>query len=215
MVECQPSKLNVVGSNPIVRSFFSLKKRKTLTKKLLLLTCFFSALLFFQGYPSNALEEVPLYGQVEDFRLPLPDRPVIESDWRLEEKKGKTVSATELSTAEVKKQDEITLRAQEREKLEADKSAIRQKRTALLECMNEKDVTLFCYEGEELCKQQIEMFEEDFSKVKYVDCAKSKFDCPLRNISEYPTWYLGKYLGIKKAGLKELPRLARMTQCPW
>lgn len=142
---------------------------------------------------------------------------VIPSDWKLESETldKKPISAIEVETREQKiKELQEKKEADERE-IQETKEDIARRRKGLIECMNQKDVTLFSVSDCEACKLQRAYFGDDFSKLKYIDCNVNKFTCPLRQISTYPTWYLGMRLGIKKTGVKDLETLARLTDCPY
>jgi len=143
---------------------------------------------------------------------------LIKSDWQpedLQEDKP-PVSSWELETYDQRVRD-LELQQQAEEKsIEQEKANIAAKRAELIECMNLKGVILFSIDKDcEACKIQKEYFGDDFEKIEYVDCKANRFTCPFRGIKSYPTWYLGRQLGIMKEGVRKLPTLARMTGCPW
>ncbi len=148
---------------------------------------------------------------------------LIKSNWKLEDpKKDKTpISAVEFETLEVKKKQLADEEKIEEAKMQAQIAVIKEKRKELLKCMSEKGVLLFTSEKPncEACKQQLKYFGDDVEELKrlkiYINCDSSAFTCPLRNIKYYPTWYLGNTLGIKREGLKDLEKLAKMIDCPW
>ncbi len=141
----------------------------------------------------------------------------IKSDWvhpdELAEKKP--VSALELEHREEKIKALEQKKKAEQMEMQKTREDIQSRRKGLLECMKGKGVVLYSVEDCEACKQQKAYFGDDFSMVKYIDCKKAKFTCPLNGINTYPTWYLGSTLGIKKKGVKDLPALARLTGCPF
>lgn len=139
----------------------------------------------------------------------------IKSDWKLEEPERAPVSALEVEEREAKIKALQAKKEQEQKEIEQTKEENASKRKELLECMKDRGVILFSVEDCAACKEQKAYFGDDFVNVKYIDCNKNKFSCPLRGISQYPTWYLGSHLGIKKTGAKDLPTLAKLTGCPW
>jgi hypothetical protein len=140
---------------------------------------------------------------------------IIESDWKLEDpKKDKApISALEFETRETKIKELKEKQKQNEEAIEEEKLRISVKRKELVKCMKQKGVILFSIEDCEGCKTQKAYFGEDFKDVEYIDCKKNKITCPLRGIKEYPTWYLGSTLGIKKTGVKDLASLGKLTGC--
>ena len=142
---------------------------------------------------------------------------LIESDWKLEspEANQAPISVVELETREARLQAVQAKKDAEERQLREQKEDIARRRKILIECMNEKDVTLFSVADCPACKLQKAYFGDDFSKLQYIDCNVNKFTCPLRQIKTYPTWYLGKNLGIKKTGVKDLESLAKLTDCPF
>lgn len=148
---------------------------------------------------------------------------VIKSDWKLEDPnaKKKPVSMLELSTHEEKIADLKEEQKQAEEKLQLDIQEIKAKKLALIDCMSDKGVLLFTSEDKACkeCTKQRELFGDELEVLKkkkiYINCDTDKFTCPFRSVKYYPTWYLGKYLGIKKEGMRELPKLAKMTDCEW
>jgi hypothetical protein len=139
----------------------------------------------------------------------------IKSDWKLEEPDKPPVSALEVEQREAKIKALQAKKLQDQQEIEQQKEEIASKRKELVQCMKDRGVMLFSVEDCAACKEQKAYFGDDFINIKYVDCNKDKFSCPLRGISKYPTWYLGSHLGIKKTGAKDLPTLARLTGCPW
>ena len=87
--------------------------------------------------------------------------------------------------------------------------------------MEQKGTILFTSESPncKACKRQNEYFGEDLIKLKelkvYKNCDITQLSCNFRGVSFFPTWYLGRDLGIKVKGSKELKELARLTNCPW
>ncbi|MDJ0624802.1 MAG: hypothetical protein QNJ31_00350 [Candidatus Caenarcaniphilales bacterium] len=144
-----------------------------------------------------------------------PALDVITSDWKTEAKdeEKRPVSAIEFETRESRLKALEQKKVKEEILMEELKADINRRRKKLVECLNEKGVTLFSIEDCDACKVQKAYFGEDFEKIKYVDCNKSKFTCPFRGIKSYPTWYLGNQLGIKKEGVKDLPTLSKLTNC--
>jgi hypothetical protein len=141
----------------------------------------------------------------------------IPSDWKLESEEDKKppVSALELEQREAKIKALETKKKAEAEEMERTKEDIQERRKVLIKCMKDRGVVLYSIEDCPACKEQKAYFGDDFSSVQYVDCKKNPFTCPLTGIKTYPTWYLGRTLGIKKEGSKDLPTLARLTGCDW
>jgi hypothetical protein len=150
------------------------------------------------------------------YSLQAAENTFIKSDWLLDDP---NVDKTPISAIEIEKREEVAKefeldkkqKAEEIEKIQVDNA---EKRKGLIECLNKKDVTLFSIEDCPACKMQRAYFGDDFDKLKhYVDCNKNKITCPLRQIKQYPTWYFGTQLGIRKTGAKDLPTLARLSGC--
>jgi len=143
---------------------------------------------------------------------------IIESTWSVKEteEEKKQVGINILENLEQKAKELAEKKAQEKAQLEYEIEQIKKKRKTLIKCMEQKGVILFSLPNCKPCKKQKDYFGEDFKEINFVDCEQSKYMCDLlRNIKAYPTWYLGRNLGIKKEGVMDLPTLARFTQCPW
>ncbi len=148
--------------------------------------------------------------------LQASENTFIRSDWALEDPNSDKVPA---SAVEIEKREEQVRefeldKKQKAEEIERIQKNNAERRIGLIECLNKKEVILFSIEDCPACKMQRAYFGDDFDKLKhYVDCNKSKITCPLRQIRQYPTWYFGTQLGIRKTGAKDLPTLAKLSGC--
>lgn len=146
---------------------------------------------------------------------------MISSDWKLEEesltdKPG--ISVMELIEAPIKKKKIEKEIVKEKALLEEEIARMQARRKVLIECLNQKGVILFTSKDRncKYCKKQEKFFGEDLELLKgYINCDKARFTCPMRSIKVYPTWYLGHRIGLKKEGVQDLEKLARLTKCEY
>lgn len=149
----------------------------------------------------------------------LPTTP-IKSSWTLIDPNEQIpyVSAEELRLLPAKLQKLRDEQAEEQRLLDLRIKAIQDNRKNLIECLNENGVKLYTSEKLECeaCKKQDKYLGDDITLLTgYVNCDTAKFECPLRGVTGYPTWYLGPKIGMKTKGVKTLEDLARITHCPF
>lgn len=143
---------------------------------------------------------------------------VIQSDWKLEEPDSTPPSVYDLDTMDERLQKLKDEEAQTQQELQAQIKKIQANRKILIECLNQKGVILFTTseKGCKPCKLQADYLGDDIELLtKRVDCSTSALTCSFRQVKAYPTWYLGRNLGLKRKGVLEMKHLAQITGCPW
>ena len=113
----------------------------------------------------------------------------------------KPISVDLLETIELRAAELEARKVREEAEMQRQIAEMKVKRKTLMECLEQRGVILFTLgDGDcKACKKQRAYFGEDFKDLNFVDCQKSTYVCSLlRNIKAYPTWYLGRNLGVKK-----------------
>ena len=78
------------------------------------------------------------------------------------------------------------------------------------DCLTENNAVMYGTEWCSHCKDQKNLFGEDFKKVNYVNCDYDKASCDAAGVEGYPTWVIN---GASYPGAQSLERLAELTGC--
>jgi len=83
-------------------------------------------------------------------------------------------------------------------------------RAAFAACLTDKGVTMYGTDTCPNCQTQKGMFQNDFSRIHYVNCDIHQDECQQMGITGTPTWI---YNGQRLQGVQTFPNLSKLSSC--